>query len=244
MKVGGIYYTTNRLDPVIWGACLKNLKSVFPEENVVSVSLEPMSLGKNFVFGGQPSYPTYLRQIRMALDKSDADYVFFLEHDVLYHPSHFDFVPERDDIYYYNVHNYRWRWDTDVAITYDGLSSLSGLCVNRQTALNHYNYRISVMEEQGLEEDRAREPRWARRFGYEPGTKPTRRGGLTDEEHIKRHSLYPNIDIRHRGTFSKPKTFRHEFHHFPETFREVNVFEIEGWNLKEVFDGFKHIDTK
>lgn len=175
-------------------------------------------------------------QILIALEKSTADYVFFCEHDVLYHPSHFEFTPPKDDVYYYNNNNYRWRYGTNVAVTYGQLHSLSGMCCNRETAIKHYKYRLMLIEDQGLDKDRSREPRWARRFGYEPGTKPKRRGGITDETFETWKSKYPNIDIRHRGTFSHPKTFRREFKHLPSDFTEVDIKDIPGWNLKELWN--------
>lgn len=87
-----------------------------------------------------------------------------------------------------------------------------------------------------LDKERSREPRWARRFGYEPGTKKKRNGGFTDEEHIKRRSEFPNVDIRHNRTFSRPKIRLDEFKHKPNTWYEAKMDEIPGWNLKELFN--------
>lgn len=236
MKKGCIYYTDNRLGPKIVRACQKQIRRGFDGE-IVSVSLKPIDFGRNIVLENRTrSYPTMITQILMALEASTADYVFFTEHDVLYHLSHFDFTPPRDDIYYYNSNNYRWRWGTDVAITYKGLKSLSGMCCNRELAIKHYKYRIKVMEDQGLDKLRGREPRWARRFGYEPGTKPKRRGGITNEEHEIWQSEYPNVDIRHGKTFSHPKTFLENFRHYPELWQETTIDKIPGWNLKELFN--------
>ena len=232
-----IYYTPNDLDPLIMRVCQEQLKRAWNGE-IISCSLKPINFGRNFVLeGAVKSYPTMTKQILMALEHSTAKYVFFCEHDVLYHPSHFEFTPARDDIYYYNVNNWRWRWGTDIAITYDYLTSLSQLCCNRELAIAHYKYRLKTIEEQGLDKDRSREPRWARRFGYEPGTKPRRRGGITDEEHEKWRSKFPNIDIRHKGTFSHPKTFLDEFHHKPtESWMETNIKYLPGWDVKTLFN--------
>jgi len=174
-------------------------------------------------------------QILMALQASEADYVFFCEHDVLYHPSHFDFVPLNDDIYYYNVNNWRWLYPQDYLITYSGLTSLSSLCCNRELAIRHYQLRLRLIEEQGLDKLRGREPRWARRFGYEPGTKPRRRGGVSDEECMRRRSSCPNIDIRHSRTFSRPKVTLAEFKHPPSDFVIGSFGDVPDWNLKELF---------
>ena len=234
--VSAIYYSDNRLDPKMLEVCQKQLRKAFTGE-IVSVTLAPMDFGRNIVLEGRArSYPTYIKQILTALENATTKYVYFTEHDVLYHPSHFDFIPPRDDIYYYNVNNWRWRWETDVAVTYDDLSSLSGMCCNRELAVKHYRLREKMCEDNKDNESRTREPRWARRYGYEPGTKPIKRGGLTDEEFIKRRSEFPNIDIRHKGTFSHPKTFLEEFKYPPTgSWKETNVFTIPGWDVKSLF---------
>lgn len=236
MTKGIIFYTDNRLDGKLINELSKQsiLDSGLP---IVSCSLKPMDFGKNIVLEGRVrSYPTMCLQILTALEALDTDYVFFCEHDVLYHPSHFDFTPPRDDVYYYNVNNWRWWYGHDTAISYDELTSLSSLCCNRKLAIEHYKYRLKLIDEQGLEKERGREPRWARRFGYEPGTKKRRNGGITDEEHIKRKSEFPNIDIRHHGTFSRPKIALHEFKHQPTNWREEPIENILGWDLRKLFN--------
>ena len=236
MTKGCIYYTDNRINPKMLKICQDQIRRGFSGE-IISVSLRPINFGKNIVLENRVrSYPTMITQILMALEASTADYVFFTEHDVLYHPSHFEFTPPRDDMYFYNAYNYRWRWGTDVAITYDSLTSLSGLCCNRELAVKHYKYRIKVMEEQNLDKERGREPRWARKFGYEPGTKKRRRGGITDEDHEKWWSRYPNVDIRHGKTFSHPKTFLANFRKQPERWKEATIDKIPDWDLKGLFD--------
>lgn len=230
-----IYYTDNRLREPIFSLVQKYIAaSGLP---ITSCSLKPINFGKNIVLEGKErSYPTMALQILTALENSEADYVFFCEHDVLYHLSHFDFTPPRDDIYYYNVNNWRWDYPHNRAISYDELTSLSGLCVNRELAIKHYRYRLELIEKWGLDKIRSREPRWARRFGYEPGTKKRSNGGVTDEDHIKRKSALPNIDIRHGGTFSAPKITLESFKHKPTNWREEPIENIPGWNLKELFN--------
>jgi len=236
MTTGCIYYTDFHVDPKIQSICLEQLKRSFGGE-IVSVSLgKPLDLGMNIVIENEErSYPTMALQILTALKASTSEYVFFCEHDILYHPSHFDFVPPKDDIYYYNVHNWRWEYPKDRAITYDGLTSLSSLCCNRDLAIRHYKYRLKLIERWGLDKIRSREPRWARKFGYEPGTKLRRRGGVTNEEHVKRWAEHPNVDIRHAKTFSKPKVTLDSFKHLPTDFREVTLDKIEEWDLKGMF---------
>jgi hypothetical protein len=236
MEERGIIYYTDSRDISVIPVCREQLlrASSLP---IVSCSLKPLELGTNLVLEGRErSYPTMATQILMALKASTAKYVFFCEHDVLYHPSHFDFTPERDNIYYYNVNNWRWEFPKDRAISYDELTSLSGLCCNRELAVKHYEYRLKLIDKWGLDLVRSREPRWARKFGYEPGTKKRKNGGVTNEDHIKRRSEFPNVDIRHAKTFSKPKVTIDSFKHIPETFREITLDQIPGWNIKQLFN--------
>lgn len=238
MSVGVIYYTDNRLDYSRLRGIVHLARETIAASGlpIVSCSLQPIDFGQNIVLEGRVrSYPTMALQILMALEASTAKYVFFAEHDVLYHKSHWDFIPPTDDLYYYNVNNYRWRFPDDYLITYDGLTSLSSLCCNRELAVRHYKYRLHLIEEWGLDKLRGREPRWARQFGYEPGTKKRRRGGVTDEDHVKRRSELPNIDIRHKRTFSRPKVTLEEFKHKPEDFQIATLDQIPGWDLKGLF---------
>src|SRR3972149_11579423 len=107
-KKGIIYYTDNRLIEPLFSVCQKYiLASGLP---IVSTSLAPINFGKNIVVAGKPGYVTMVDQIVTALEASTADYVFFCEHDVLYHKSHFDCLPPKDDVYYYNMNNWRWGY--------------------------------------------------------------------------------------------------------------------------------------
>ena len=232
MTKGGIYYTDFHVQQEIMTACLGQLRCAFTGE-IVSVSLnKPMDLGTNIVLKGEErSYPTMIKQIVIGLENLSTDYVYFLEHDVLYHPSHFEFAPPRDDLFYYNVNNWRWHYPHDHLITYEGLTSVSMLCCSRELALNHYQRRLAYIYESGLSEIKSREPRWARKMGYEPGTKPRRRGGFSDEGHEKWRSVYPNIDIRHRQVYSPPKVYLKNFKHPPEGWREGGFEDVSFWNL-------------
>ena len=234
---GCIWYSDLRPKKFILDYCMDNLKKNCPYP-IVSVTLNsPVDLGTNIVITDRVrSYPTMLLQIVTALEKLDTDYVFFLEHDVLYHPSHFDFTPPTDTIYYYNYNNYRWHVKEEFAITYSSLLSLSMLCCDRKLALEHFKGRLKWVEEQGLDKERSREPRFGRVFGYEPGTKKKRRGGYSDEDCATWKSEFPNLDIRHRHCFSSPKTHKEEFKHVPVDFTEVPIDEIPYWPVRALHD--------
>ncbi len=231
---GVIYYTDNRLSEPIFSVVQKHiLKSGLP---IVNVSLAPTNFGQNIVIDGEPGYVSIVNQIVTALEASTADYVFFCEHDVLYHQSHFNFLPPKNDVYYYNMNNWRWDYPENRVIKYDGLTSLSQLCANRKLALKHYKARRKKMEEIGLEKFSQKDPRLARLWGYEPGRKKKRNGAFLEEKSDSWNSEFPNIDIRHAGTFSLPKVKLKDFHHAPTGWIETTLDGIPGWNLKGLFN--------
>lgn len=228
-----IYYTDNMLDPKIERVCRDTLRSNF-HGDIISVSLKPIDFGMNCVVYGLRGYKTMIKQILVGLTQSMGDYVFFTEHDVLYSKSHFDFKPPRDDVFYYNSNVYRWMYGSDTAIMHDRMLPLSSLCVNREFAREHYSRRMAYIHEHP-EEFESREPAMARKWGYEPGTKKTRRGGFSDDDFETWSSELPIVDIRHGGTFSPPKIKLSSFKHKPQNWREIPADDVPGWNLKELF---------
>jgi hypothetical protein len=234
---GIIYYTDNQLEEPIMSICQKYI--VVSHLPIVSCSLKPIDFGQNIVLEGRVrGYPTMVKQIITALENSVSDYVFFCEHDVLYHPSHFDFIPARDDIYYYNVNNWRWDFPKDRAIQYDELTSLSQLCANRKLALNHFKLRQQEIERRKLDKIFSSDKsQWSRLGTYEPGRLKKCEGGFTDEDYEKWRSKYPNIDIRHKWTFTRSKTTVDDFICPPAGWKEIKISKMPGWgNILKMFN--------
>ena len=225
-----LYYTENRLDPIIMNTVQNQiLKSGLP---ITSVSLKPMDFGDNYVVDLEPGAVTMTRQILIGLEQSKADVVFLTEHDVLYHQSHYDFTPPRNDTYYFNTNVWRWWYLNDHFITYDNLVSLSGLCANRELLLNHYQKRLEMIEENGW--GNGRDPDWARTIGHAPG-KSRKSGGILDEKVSQWRSEYPNIDIRHGKTATGAKVRLNNFYRPPINWQEAKFSDIPEWDLKEMF---------
>jgi len=214
MKSSVIYYTDNRLEDPLYSFVQDRIAdSGLP---IFSASLEPIDFGFNEVIEGKRCYTTMLKQIISCLSRSPTDYVFFCEHDVLYHLSHFEFTPPKDDVFYYNENVWRWAIGADTVIRHHRMIPLSTLCANRLFALDHYKKRLEKIESKGLEDVAGREPSWVRKMGYEPGTKKKRRGGFSDDKFGTWHSKCSNIDVRHKGTFSNSKTKLEDFKHKPK----------------------------
>lgn len=216
MSVGIIYYTSNRLKPEIKAGCWR----------LIQQSGLPITVNDTVV--GKLGAVSMFRQILDCLQRAKEDCVFYCEHDILYHPSHFEFVPLRDDTFYYNVNVWRWDYYSKKVITYDHHASVSGLCVNRELALAFYERRLKIIREQGYDKlPTFGNPVWAREMGYEPG-KFNKEGETALKEEWR--SEYCNIDIRRTRSMTAPKINYEDFVNKPVNWREDVIENLPGWN--------------
>lgn len=222
---GVIYYTHHRLrEPIVSLVQEQIKKSNLP---IVSCSLKPIDFGRNVVLDEKPGAITMFKQILAALEALDTKYAFFCEHDVLYHPSHFDFTPERDDVFYYNTNVWRWFVYDDLMFTYDELRSVSGICVNREFAIKYYKHRIDTIYR--LKYDKIPtmgNPQWARSMGYEPGK---RKKDTLPVDTDDWRSDYCNIDIRHTRNTTEPQKKPEHYHRTPVNWQEAKYSDLEYW---------------
>jgi hypothetical protein len=191
-SVGIIYYTDNRLDESLTNVVRKYIKAGSNGCKIVSTSLKPIDFGDlNIVLPLERSVLTMFKQILTALEAVKTDIVFFCEHDVIYHSSHFKFRPARKDIFYYNDNKWRVDYKTGQALFYH-CAQVSGLCAYRDLLLEHYRSQVTKVEKDG----------WQHR-GYEPGT------------HSGRFELWnselPNLDIRHNKTLTTNRWSQDKF---------------------------------
>ena len=197
IKKGMIYYTDSQLDEKIAKPVRERLLTISKEKkiDIVSSSLKKMDFGvKNVRFPSlKRGFLAMYKQILGALENSKSDIVFFTEHDVLYHPSHFDFEPKDKETFYYNQNVWYLR-DDGHALHYD-VNQLSGMCVWRETALIHYRERFALIEENYKKLDETGFNRFIRHMGHEPFT----HGRVQWKRQFKyetRNSEFPNVDIR------------------------------------------------
>ncbi len=190
---GIIYYTDSLLDEKIAIPVREQLQKCATENNIpiISSSLKKLEFGeKNTHFPSLSRSPeTMFKEILAALEKSTADIIFFCEHDVLYHPSHFDFIPEDKNIFYFN--NNLWKVDskTKKAVKVDKCEQLSGMCVYKEAALEFVRNKIKEIQTEGFDRH------------YEPQHKV--RGGWL--------SAQPNVDIRHETNLTPSRWTKEEF---------------------------------
>jgi len=226
---GIIYYTNNSARPSITDGVQKQiLKSGLP---ISSASLKPMEFGSNVVVP-DPSIVGYFKRIIAALENSKEDYVFFCEHDVLYHPSHFGFTPPRDDTFYYNTNIWKWDYSGKRVVAYDHQASLSGMCANRKLALAFFKRRLELIYQNGWDKlPTGGNPSWARNLGYEPGRHKGNHLELAKaEEWI---SDFPIIDIRDNHNMTPKKMNKEGFRKKPTGWREDEIQNLKGWFMPQ-----------
>ncbi|HCR52130.1 TPA: hypothetical protein DIV48_00595 [Candidatus Kaiserbacteria bacterium] len=226
-SMGILYYTDNELDEKIQRVCQRQLEKIARRKRLplVSVSLKPTAFGRNVVLPLKRSYITLFKQILVGLETLGTDVVFLAEHDVLYHPSHFDFVPPREDVFYYDSNYWFLRASDGFAIQYN-VSPLSGLVACRRALLNHFRERVALVEKEGF----------SYRIGFEPMTH-----GRIKWEHWYGFETYqsaaPSIDIKHGKNLTRARWSQDQFRRKPAFWKEATVDTIPGWdNVRKLLD--------
>lgn len=228
--VGCLYYTSNKLDGTKLNDWSKETikASGLP---ITSCTQLPIDFGKNVVYTEDwhkegerigRSHSILYKQILTGLKAAEQDYLFFCEHDVLYHPSHWEFVPPRDDVYYYNNNVWKYRLSDRKVIGYD-CTWTSQLCANRELLINHYEKRLEMIEN------------GKRAYGYEPGTGQSKR--IDDYGAENWESEFCNIDVRHGDNWTgvnrmNPDEFSDKRN--CQNWKETTVEELEGWDTERL----------
>lgn len=204
---GIIYFTDSQIPKKMAELVRLQIKSIgLP---IVSTSLEPLEFGKNIPMPGPRGYKSMFEQILMCLENSVSDIIYFCEHDVLYHPSHFDFQPY-DDRFYYN--NNWWKVFSDgTAVSWDA-DQVSGLVCYKEPAIKWYRSRLATFDPENF--DRKFEP-------------------MSGEGSVAFKSKLPNVDIRHGSNLTYSKKGLHHFRNKATAvnFQQSTIDKIPGWDL-------------
>lgn len=219
-RKGMIYYTDNELSEAIAAPVRERLEAISAEKRlpITSASLRRMrGFGaKNVYFPSlKRGYHAMFKQILGALENSTADIVFFTEHDVLYHPSHFDFTPPDDGKVYYNLNVWQVRADDGHGVYWDA-KRVSQLCGYRRVLIEHYRKRLARVEAEG----------YSTAMGFEPGSH-NRKERVDDLQSGTWRSEYANLDIKHGANLTPAKWALSDFRNAPTGWQEAD--ELPGW---------------
>lgn len=212
---GILFYTDNQLKLKIAHRVQKRLKEM--NLPITSVSLKPMTLGNNIHIPRERGVETYFTQIVAGLEAMKEEIVFFCEHDVLYHPSHFEFIPPEKNKFYYNQNFWRIRPEVDDFAVHWDANQVSGLVCYREFALEWYKTKLEQVRAGQF--DRS----------YEPG-------GRNSDISVVFNSTSPNIDIRHGGTLTRSKWSPNDFRDKStcKNWKETDIHHIPGWEYSDL----------
>ena len=132
-------------------------------------------------------------------------------------PEHFQFIPPRKDVYYYNSNVWKVDWQTGHALHYD-CQQTSGLCAYRELLLQHYRERVRRVEAEGF----------SRKMGFEPGTHG-RAERVDDFKAESWQSAVPLVDIRHDKNLTPSRWRQDQFRNqrYCQGWQEAE--EVPGW---------------
>lgn len=230
---GIIYYTDNKLRVKIAKRVQRQIKKASGGKKIVSSSLKPMDFGdKNVITNEKRGWSTMNKQILKALKAIKTDIIFFCEHDVMYHPSHFDFTPKRTDRFYYNTNVWKVRADDGHAVRTKDCKQLSGLVCYKKLAIKHFEKRLKMLESyKGEKFDK-----YVRKIGFEPGTH-SRDERVDDYKAESFESRRPNVDIRHGNNATATRWSPEQFRNKKYTQGWTETKDIPGWGEFEKFFG-------
>ncbi|MGD0077071.1 MAG: glycosyltransferase family 2 protein [Sedimentisphaerales bacterium] len=183
--------------------CIEHLKNMPIDKRVIFV---PRDNNK------QPCHRTYYEQLLMGVsDAEDARFIYIAEHDVLYHPSHFAFMPPRDDTFYFDL-NVVWLTRRGYIKESPG-ELLSMMVAPRELLIEWLTHRIKHIDAGG-EIDRCEPtigdftsdwsiiypPRESARQARRPQPKFEPKGPKYYIEEYR--AIQPSVDIRHKGNWT------------------------------------------
>jgi hypothetical protein len=228
LTAGLVYYSDCRGDATMLAAVRKQIQRCANESPIVSVTLQPIAFGTNIVLPLERGQLTMFRQILAGLEALETDVAFLVEHDVLYHPSHFAFTPDKAEVFYYNQHTWKVSTDDGRALFYRCCQT-SGLCARRDLLVDHYRKRVAFVEQHG----------WDRNVGYEPGTNRRVRRLLDPRGCETWMSDGPNIDLRHGHNLTRSRWRQDQFRNKRSCLGWTEADAVPGWGrTKGRFDAF------
>jgi len=106
-----VYYTDNKIEMSLAAAVRNHLKKMAGPIPIISVSQKPLDFGKNICVGfKEKSYKSMYEQMLVGVKAAPENSIVYLcEHDIFYHPSHFEKVPEEKDCVYINQNKFYWK---------------------------------------------------------------------------------------------------------------------------------------
>lgn len=141
MKGAVIYISSNKEKPEFEQRIIDEIVEKKGKLQIYSVTQKPMNFENNQVIGdvGTSGF-NFCRQLQMAVEMADADYVISTEADCLYSPDYFTFVPPRLDRVYRNTNNYVLPYSGDYF--YEKESQTAFQVASKELLLRRLNFLL------------------------------------------------------------------------------------------------------
>lgn len=216
-----VYYTDNASDSELLKFCQNKLIESSEGRQIISVSQKPIDFGFNICVGDiGRSHLSLFTQILRGVEAVKTKYLALVEHDCLYTPEHFNWIPPKDDKFFYNVNHWLVDWQSGM-YSYFRRKVLSMLIANTELTLKAAKDKVSMLEmgalirkgqpgacEFGVCDDRVAYVDYLasmKDFGKEIGSYRA--------EAFR--TVNPNLDIRHKNNFSGNRRGRSRCYEIP-----------------------------
>lgn len=187
-----VYYTANEIsDHFAMNTRFQLLRAAGYDAKIISVSKQPMNLGKNIVVDSPRSHINIYRQALIGAKGAKTKYIALCEDDVLYSPKHFDYRPSPGKFAYnYGYWNiYTWKPEL---YSWKGRKNLGQLICERDLFIEAMEERFAAHPDDSKIDLGV----WA-----EPG-KYERQLGVTIRETEEFYTNPPNIAFSHESALS------------------------------------------
>lgn len=144
-----IYYTDNSLDEKFADRVRQLLVKSAEGKPIISISQKPIDLGRNICIGDiGRSHLSIYKQLLAGGECADTDYIALAEHDCLYTPEHFGWIPPQKDVFFYNINQWFAQWNkrNKGEYSYFRRKALSQLICGREIFIKAVREKIWMLE--------------------------------------------------------------------------------------------------
>jgi len=140
-----IYLTANEIPEKFAHEVIFNLeKAIGHTVDIISVSKQPITFGKNLVFDAPRSHVNIYREALAGVKEAKTKYIAIAEDDVLYSSEHFKKRPTRPDVFAYNIACWSiYTWSDPPIFSYSGRRNLGQLICERDLFIEAMEERFA-----------------------------------------------------------------------------------------------------
>ena len=141
-----IYYTDHTLESEFEKRCQEELIKAAQGKRIISISQKPMTFGDNICLGeiGR-SHLSLFKQALAGVKEAKTKYVAMVEHDCMYTPEHFEWIPPDDKVFWYNINHWFVQLETGV-YSYQRRKPMSQLICTREMFIPAVEEKILMLE--------------------------------------------------------------------------------------------------